>query len=492
MSAARRFTLVPRLETYPALVRVVQSVPGKLALLAVFAFGLWLHARPWWAEMAAILAVISLWPARRRVLILAGTSYWLFQHSPFAWSGVRSLAARCGVLDRIDWQILRPAALLATIAFCIVFSFSLRWRTRVPLLRRPIALVLTLYVVLACVATATAIDGMLRVCLFAFVVVLGRYLWFLACSALYPAGASNPLLVVGQFLPFWSAWVSSPIPFPKAAGYLDKIEAKNAEELAVCQLKALKLLIWAGILVLLRKFCIDLSNGPGPGPLSVLGLRAGLELPSAVTLLADSAAGHPRSAATAILSLLANFADALLQLSIWGHVVIACCRASGFKALRNTYRPLESATIAEFWNRYYFYFKEVLVDVFFYPTYLRYFKKHPRLRRFVATLAAASFGNFLYHYLRDLEFMSIHGPWQALLAKSNYMFYCAVLGLAIGVSQLRVRLDLVDQHWTKRHLLRPSLVVGFYCLLSVFEIPGPAGLGERFELVLSVFGVRGP
>ena len=36
--------------------------------------------------------------------------------------------------------------------------------------------------------------------------------------------------------------------------------------------------------------------------------------------------------------------------------MIACVRMAGFRALRNTYRPLESRTVAEFWNRYAFYF----------------------------------------------------------------------------------------------------------------------------------------
>jgi len=44
---------------------------------------------------------------------------------------------------------------------------------------------------------------------------------------------------------------------------------------------------------------------------------------------------------------------------------------AGFATLRNTYRPLESRSIAEFWNRYYYYFKEMLISFFFYPTFFR-------------------------------------------------------------------------------------------------------------------------
>ena len=43
-----------------------------------------------------------------------------------------------------------------------------------------------------------------------------------------------------------------------------------------------------------------------------------------------------------------------------------------------------------------------MVDMFFYPTYLRYFKKHPRLRMVAATMAAACAGNAIFHFLRDI------------------------------------------------------------------------------------------
>ncbi len=92
----------------------------------------------------------------------------------------------------------------------------------------------------------------------------------------------------------------------------------------------------------------------------------------------------------------------MLTLSIWGHIIIATCRMAGFKALRNTWSPLQSKTIAEFWNRYYYYFKELLVEFFFYPTFLRFFKTKPRLRMFMATMAAAGLGNMLYHFFRDI------------------------------------------------------------------------------------------
>jgi hypothetical protein len=42
-----------------------------------------------------------------------------------------------------------------------------------------------------------------------------------------------------------------------------------------------------------------------------------------------------------------------------GHMIIGTLRLFGFNVFRNTYKPLLSESILEFWNRYYYYFKEL-------------------------------------------------------------------------------------------------------------------------------------
>ena len=112
---------------------------------------------------------------------------------------------------------------------------------------------------------------------------------------------------------------------------------------------------------------------------------------------------------------------------------------AGFNALRNTYRPLSSTTIMEFFNRFYYYFKELLVDFFFYPAFLRYWKGHRRLRLVFATFAAAFFGNSFYHLTRDWEIIRDQGLWQAIASYQVLFFYNAFLATALSVSQLRKR-----------------------------------------------------
>jgi hypothetical protein len=126
-----------------------------------------------------------------------------------------------------------------------------------------------------------------------------------------------------------------------------------------------------------------------------------------------------------------------LKLSIWGHQFIAVARMSGFNARRNTYKPFLATNVSEFFNRYYYYFKELLVDCFFYPVFYALPRRRPKVALFVATLVAAGFGNFVYHLLRDVHVVAERGLLRTIADSQAHALYCLLLALAIFASQVR-------------------------------------------------------
>jgi hypothetical protein len=336
------------------------------------------------------------------------------------------------------------------------------------------------YVVALCVAAYAPLGGMARTSLWAVLVVMSQYLWFLGYSLLDLSSKQSPPFrrQLGHYLPFWGG---SGTPFPKGAAYLRKIEATTPEALAVTQLKGLKLLAWALCLaVVAHSWDLVLHGEPavrakalGETGVELIGASSGLGLPTFEETFAAVAAHQHVTWQTAWGSLIADFISALLSLAIWGHVIIATCRMAGFRALRNTRNPLASRTLADFWNRYYYYFKELLVDFFFYPTFLRFFRKQPRLRKAFATLAAAGFGNVLYHFLRDDGAIARLGPWEALVAFRSYALYGLCLGLAIAISQDRAsrRAKATGPRAAFQHVTAPLVVCGFFCVMNVLSHP---------------------
>ena len=53
--------------------------------------------------------------------------------------------------------------------------------------------------------------------------------------------------------------------------------------------------------------------------------------------------------------------------------------------------------------RKYFWSSTGTSDFFFFPTYLRWLKRHPRARLMLATFVAAGLGNFLFHFLGNTD-----------------------------------------------------------------------------------------
>ncbi len=179
----------------------------------------------------------------------------------------------------------------------------------------------------------------------------------------------------------------------------------------------------------------------------------------------------------------------MLTLSIWGNTVVACCRMTGFRAFRNTYRPFRARTIAEFWNRYYYYFKELLVEFFFYPAFARYFKGHRRLRIFFATFCAATLGNLAFHFMRDIRHVADLGLWRAFVGFHVYGFQCLVLGIAIGISQMRARKPPVNGHWLRCQALPVAAMLTFFCLLHIFDyFERVCPIREHFRFLLHLVG----
>lgn len=452
------FRLIPRVETYPAVVSFVQTPLGKVVLLAVFGSGMryFLPDLPSVLMLMVPLALITFLPEYRRFVLAI---------SPIAI-----------VIMQTATDPLQLGLALTVIALGIfLYWCAVRWpRSRFG--QRPVLFLLTGFVALILLAPMAAPHSLSYVILWSLVGTLASYLWFIA-YALTDRNSKPAKELTLELTAFRPLWGSTDIPFPKGAAYLRRIEAKSPEQLAVVQLKGLKLLTWAILLAAFQGLWQKFFHGF-------------LRIPTVDQAMAMSVHRTPVAWHLCWESLILAFFELVLFISIMGHRVIACCRLAGFNALRNTYRPLSSTTVMEFFNRFYYYFKELLVDLFFYPTFLRYFKKHKRLRMIFATAAAAFFGNGFYHFMRDWQIIQNLGLWKALVNYQTMFFYNAALTAGLCVSQVRMRKPR-PTGLLRGHILPVFGVVVFYCLLSVFEISERVyPLVEHFRFFASLFFIH--
>jgi len=488
-------TIVPQIDTYPGLVTFGQTAWGKLGLVAAFGGALKLNGVAEWIELTAIVAVITFLPQYRRGLVSVATLYWLAMHH--SWLN-RELVARIASMERqsVGWPLRLETGLtvIAVLGIGAALFHLVRTQPFAPISRRPVLVLVTVYFAILAAAGLLPLHGRTRVLTWILISVLTPYLWYFG-YALADASSKTPDSFgkqFGFFHPFWMIRFQSFTPIGKGAAYLRKVEAKTAKELSVVQLKAVKLLLWIFIIDCFRRVFISITHG---GELSLLNGLATLKnppslgLPTVADSLRQTAAGVSVPIHLAWGSVGANFILAVVTLYIQGNLAVACCRMAGFYALRNTYRPLQAVTIADFWNRYYYYFKELLVEFFFFPTYRRYFKKYRRLRLFAATLAAATLGNSLYHFARDYQYIAEKGFWSAARDFQVLAFYMLMIGIGIGISQVRSH-PIPGTMRFHRRVRAMAGVFLFFALMQTFVVEYRAyPLSVHVTFVLNMFGL---
>jgi hypothetical protein len=496
------FRLLPALEQDARVVRFVQTRAGRATLVVAFGALASLLAKP---AAAAGVALVLLFPQRRRLMVaLASLGMVLVTHRLDEL--LQAVGKQEGLGGLSHHVAFKPAMLILALVLTVGYVQLAKTWLSGRLLRRPILTVFGLNAGLFALLSMLPLQGVWRLIAWAVVAGAGGYLWYAAYSLKdHVDRRGAPLLKdASAWRPFWGG---TSVPFPKAGAYLEKLEVKTPEEAAIWQLKALKLVTWAFLLALLRTALVFLTTGgpsypsawlqdvvlPLPAHSSFAGL--GFHVTSLPDAFVQVQSGAARSAAQNWASLVLHLGVDLLDISIFGHLAVAGARMAGFKALRNTHRPLESRSIADFWNRYYFYFKELLVDFFFLPTYLRWFKKHPRLRLFFATFAAAGVGNFVFHWLAEPAEVATRGLWGSLAARDTYALYALVLVLGIGLSQSpnaprdprRGKARVAPRASQLARVATTSGVLLFYCLLQVLNVaPLDSSVSDCFGFFLGL------
>ena len=294
-----------------------------------------------------------------------------------------------------------------------------------------------------------------------------------------------------HFLTIWPIYGGSNTPYGKGFGYLSRFEAKSEEELARSQLAGIKLYILSNIWLASMKVFEGVIYGPGNELTRMLGGYT-LGIPKLSYLVAME------SQETAVwiswISIYCELVYQVLRHAVHGHVVIAILRIFGFNVFRNTYKPLLAESIGEFWNRYYYYFKEIMANFFFLPTFTqlgRQLRNWPTLRLFAAVFAAAFIGNTYYHLIKLGDMMVQGQVFEGLYALRSRIFYCLLLALGIFVSMLREqrRGGRPPAQGQANRLLRIAGVWTFFSLIYIWNVGSGAPFIPRLNFFLSLFGI---
>lgn len=173
----------------------------------------------------------------------------------------------------------------------------------------------------------------------------------------------------------WPVWDGTNTPPGKGYDHLSRAEAQTPEAYARAILGGIKLLLLVALWKIVMQMMGALVYGDPRNSLTHLlnGLHMGI--PRLKQILGSDA---PTPLLVTWISLYLELIWETLFLAVKGHVWVGVLRLFGFNVFRNTYKPLLAETLVEFWNRYYYYFKELMMEFFSFPPMFAIFAIDPR------------------------------------------------------------------------------------------------------------------
>lgn len=460
------------------LIGLAQTGPGKLAIFLVAWAAVATYFEWWMAALLVGAAMASAYlPKHRNAIIFVTTWTVIFLKLVRDKSFIPDSIQEVMLQEHIDNLSPLGLACAALLLFAVCAWFALRVARRHKTLffaRRPVISLLVVGVLLCALTTVT--HGLYRVLPWSLLLIYSQYIWFLAYALVDQRArdCSPPLFQLGVFHPFWS---TSSITYGKGAAFLRKTLFKTPAELAVTQIKGLKLLIWSNLLYGISNVLTWLAEEQ-------------LHIPSIELALDAFLLQQPYAVWLGWASLTLSTVEFCFLIAYGSHLFIGIARLAGFRLPRGVWRPLESRTLMDYFNRSHYYFKELLVDFFFMPTFFVLFKKHPRLRMFFATFMAAGVGNAVWHFIRDIDVVATMGLWHSFETYTSYIFYTVVLATGLGLSQVRLGMGIKPSATLVGRVYSFALVWSFVVCLRVFSDESRKhSLNERFSFLLSLFGV---
>lgn len=228
--------------------------------------------------------------------------------------------------------------------------------------------------------------------------------------------------------------------------------------------------------------------------LSLVFLAAGVEVLTLWELTTRIELGSSVTLASIWSALLRDFLAFYLTWSVIAHFKVATWRLMGYDIAPYFQYPFLSTNIVEMWRRYSFYYREFLLAAFYYPVFLA-LRSFPRwLRTVLATLAAATLGNFLYHLLEALLYDQ--GEASVVVELFRTLPYFLIFGLAIALTSLYLSWKGPGRKaWSPGigllfDVLGVVATFGFYILVRVMNhVPKEHSFTTAAKILLGAFGL---
>ncbi len=194
------------------------------------------------------------------------------------------------------------------------------------------------------------------------------------------------------------------------------------------------------------------------------------------------------------LAVLTDFWIYFILLMWTGLTAVATMRMAGFHIFRNTYRLFESATFSEFFERYQYFYKELVFTTAFWPLFVRMrsigLKWRVALSLFLSVGVYNTYLNLTFRWTKTVS-LDFAGTAQKMLTFTiNYLIYATMLAALIYPSMLKAvtgRETATPSTW--RRVVKLLAIVLTFAAIRTFERSVPGEYLVNWRMFFGLFGL---
>jgi len=501
--------IIPDLDKNQKFVQFSQTIFGKLTLSLIFSLILWLSANANFLVWPCIIFLFSIMQSKKvHLIIFLNLAYWLLADGLFqsiSFNNPDKVPKNIHLLEflinslRIDLpqylntQVFYIFTSLTGISLIVILNqIYLRYLCN----KIPVVIFLGLIILPATFfLSSLQKDPIIFLLIAGILIIYIKSFWFIAFALddqrLLPHQNSIKLSI-GSFAPFWyQNAIRPPDSLPRGFSELTSTETRSAEEYAKCQIKGIKLAIWAHINIILasatRAFLFGVETRY---PIFSLFSIPSLNLPSPMDLTIYNQLHIPLYIKWLTLLSIPFIYITWQLVGVLG-LLVAFLRLLGFRIKRGVYKPHHATNFGQFFQRVYFYYNSILVQFFFFPIsrFLRKLNFNRKTHIFYSIFLSILLGGIFLEFIKNPELIVSIGPIKTFQIIFNRTLYFIGIGLASGLSSIWIR-PISTEKGGGFHPLRFAILYSIYSIF--FFLQGNLSIGtlhDRVTLLLSLFTI---
>ena len=315
------------------------------------------------------------------------------------------------------------------------------------------------------------------------------FTWIMDISSQRSDREKGILQSLGWYNPLWltSSFI---VPLTGHHYWEQEDQAARSDQVALARIKGLKLLYWGVVLTFVRDLIEAIAYGGSRWPI-LYDLRTPFGYVPPIAHALSMIRYTEFSVIQAWSIVLIDFAMLTVTFVASGHVAVGVYRMLGFDLPRNTQHLFKTRSVADFFQRYYHFYKEFILKYFFYPAFFLGPRAYPRLRIFLATLLSVGVVNGLVGFFLDYSPSGIeYSLLNELNSNKSHLIYCLLMSAGIAAS-LILNLDRTPEPISGlRRLWILLRVFMFFAVIRVFDLSIMDSALHNWALFMNLFGIR--